>query len=620
MAKRFGQIGQKERILTTDSFKGYVEGIDQLPLESSVELGTCYLLLNYQKRGNKVYLPGVIYVLHLIDGERVWLDASDLEDGKLDPPTNVWKRLAPDAIILHWDSPESKTDPNEPYHNATWDHDVVVRKHYSAPTSVNDGEVVGYSTTRNQYNTNSTGFVHGIDTEDPDYYYLVFSVTKGGVATPAANAIRTCWTWPEVREQIRNKRHKLCFRIGDIIPLPEHRIYGKLHAQIMAFDYSVKTILTSNGYVDQNPDSITFMLVEVLDNMTFDNKELVLARCFDEAWKANKHYFRKNPDTGDITEMDLEEENYAIGSYIPDYDIDGHVLKANLLEYHSSIRYFRDMDTVLPSLSKADKDLQCSTVGGCGSWNYSNLRSWANLAQSGSTEEEVINAFNNYHGILESEDPNLCFAAINGWFTAPYGQYHNVGPVSNASAHYIDIPRFQDGFINGQDFLSVIMNTSIVTIADQYVHMPIREMEDDDTAITGVINDNTNYRGAFKTNDRFWLPSFEEIFGRRPRLGYNGIIDTTYTLNTSEGKQFPFFSDVENRQYKAKYTKDGEQMGWYLRSCDPTSPSRVFYVDPIAATVADNSSSVETTCTAHRTVGSGELKVGPSLCFTVWGD
>ena len=620
MAKKFGQIGQNERILTTDAFKGYVEGIDQLPLESSVDIGTCYLLLNYQKRGDKRYLPGVIYVLHVIDGERVWMDANDLEDGELDPPTNFWKRLAPDAIVLHWDSPVSKTDPTEPYHNATWAYDVVIRKHYFAPTSVEDGEVVGYSTTPNQYNTSSTGFVHGIDPEDPDYYYLVFSVTKGGIATPAGHAIRTCWTWPEVQEQIRNKRHKMCFRVGDIIPLPEHRIYGRLHAQIMAFDYSVRTTLTPSGvYVDNNPDSITFMLVEVLDNLTFDNKELVLAQCFDEAWKANKHYFRKNHDTGEITELDLEDLHYPIGSYIPDYDIDGRPLKENLLEYHDSIRYFRDMDSVLPRLTQEEKNTQCSTVGGCASWNFSNLRSWINLPQSGNTEEAVVNAFNNYHGILESEDPARWYSVTNGWFTAPYGQYHNVAPASNASAHYVDIPRFQDGFINGQDFLATIMNSAIVTIADQYVHMPIREMEDDDTAITGIINDNTNYRGAFKANDRFWLPSFEEIFGRRPRFGYNGIIDTTYTLNTSEGKQFPFFANANNRKFKAKYTRNGEQIGWYLRSCDPTSPSRVFYVDPIAATTADNSSSVETTCTAHRTVGGSEPKIGPVLCFTVWG-
>ena len=78
------------------------------------------------------------------------------------------------------------------------------------------------------------------------------------------------------------------------------------------------------------------------------------------------------------------------------------------------------------------------------------------------------------------------------------------------------------------------MNSAIVTIADQYVHMPIREMEDDDTAITGIINDNTNYRGAFKTNERFWLPSFEEIYGRKPKIGTNGLIDTTYTQGRVE--------------------------------------------------------------------------------------
>lgn len=620
MAKRFGQIGQFERILGTDALKGYVEGIDELPLEDSVDIGTCYLLLNYQKRGDKSYLPGVIYVLHVLDGERVWMDASDLEDGQLDPPTNIWKRLAPDAIVLHWDSPSSKTDPDEPYHNATWAYDVVVRKHYSAPTSVDDGEVVGYSTTRNQYDSNSTGFIHGIDPEDPDYYYLVFSVTKGGVATPAAQAVRTCWTWPEVQEQIRNKRHRICFRIGDIIPLPEHRIFGKLHAQIMAFDYAVRTQLNSSGiYEDSNPDSITFMIVEVLDNLSFDNKELMLAKCNDEAWKANKTYFYKDPDTGVIDVLDLEAHYYSIGAYIPNYDDHGKVLKDNLLEYNASIRYFRDMDTVLPSMTPAAKELCCAPVGGCASWNVSNIRQWLNLSQSGATEEAVEAAFNAYSGKLEEDYPDDWYGERNGWFTAPTGRVHDVAPASISSAHYVDLPRFQDGFINGKSFLATLMNSAIVTIADQYVHMPIREMEDDDTAITGIINDSTNYRGAFKTNERFWLPSFEEIYGRKPKIGTNGLIDTTYTQNTSEGKQFPFFANGANRQSRIKYTADGEQMGWYLRSCDPTAPNRLYYVDPIAATQADNSTAVETTCTAHRITGGDEKKIGPAVCFTVWG-
>ena len=132
LSKVFRTFEQRDKVLTGLASKGYVRATPVLPEAYATEPGTVYLLTKFCRD----YVPGIIYICNEIDGKRMWMDISIAELGHLPKPTDFWKRITKDAIILHWESPEDVVDPENSWNNATWDYEVIVRKFGTVRSSV----------------------------------------------------------------------------------------------------------------------------------------------------------------------------------------------------------------------------------------------------------------------------------------------------------------------------------------------------------------------------------------------------------------------------------------------------------------------------------------------------
>ncbi len=640
MDKQFSKIEEKRKIFAGDDFSSYVVGISALPDPDTagLPLGTCYLLTDYNDDG---YKPGVIYILQETTEDdvthRIWEPIDVDERGTLVWETqNIWKRLTPEYIELYWtDPPDNDSEDND--ERATWSHDVIVRKRGSAPSSPDDGEIVGYSCIFNQWSdtafsdptANKPGFVSTLG-DVTDYIYRVFAFAKSGKWVGSAPVV-AAWTWETIHDEIQIRHPNKAFRVGDIFPMPACKSISnltngeRLHAQIMDFNYSTPNPDISPSSIN----SITFMTVEVIANMSFDNKELEYALTSDVSFKSGKKYFLKNGNT--FNEFVPRAHGFNYGTSIPETYTENDVtnpLRSVLYELHPSIRYFESGTS--SSAPRENRIKQTPLTAGSGNWDTSNLKSWMSSKFTGSFDVDAYlnNEATGFIWHLESAADRDSWKALhNGWFSASYGNYHNLAPASMYSATYIQLPPLPNGFDDeeGVAFLSHLMHPYTVTILDQYIYRHVRNDPAADVS-TGIYNAGTQYAGASDViNYFFWLPSFEEVFGRRSVFGINGRIDTTGIAATHEGRQFAYFASNSNwKEARTKYLlSDGSKtipVGWYLRSCDPTTVSRVFYVSPNLPE-RDTGASIETTCTAHRYTVAGEndepvLTVGPAVCFT----
>ena len=663
MSKKFGEIRQPEQLIDPGDLSGYIYAVDQLPDPSSVKVETCRFLLKYQEIGDNSYSPGIIYIVRVIDGEPTWIDISLTERGTLSEPTRFWKRLTQDSIVLHWNSPEDMIDSVDPFESATWDHEVIVRKRGEAPSSPTDGEIVGYSAVKNQYDSESTGFVHPLDPSyDKDFYYRVFAITKGGKYS-GSESLKSSWTWRDIKTEIGRTEgewnaglYKKMFKIGDVFPLPIHSKYGELKAQIVDCKYSERrTINPDTGAgVISNPESLTFMITTVLGSdyngqggMSFDNKELKYASTLDTVFKSGKKYFvrsavsKENATSVDdlFREYDFTVD-YMVGEPIPESvesSKDGRY-RNNIYEFNPSIRYFQN-DRSLILYEKDVSDQTFDKVGN-GSYIESNIRMWLNtndpsetrLSYDGYLEAGAYDTDKYKWKIVDEETRLMESLSVsywsdprNGWFYSPTN-LHDVAPEDPTSAHYIDVPLFMHGFDteDGREFLNCIMPASVKTMSDQYVYRTIKTITSDTTvSITNVMRRNS---------DKFWIPSFWEIFGKLPSYGFNGDINyqplgidregTWYGERNLPFKLFdPTFtgSDIKrsvpySRNLRVMCDAMGVPCKWYTRSIDPTSPGRVFYVDS-ELPESDGMANIALTCTAHRP--STDDPIGAVVCFTI---
>lgn len=609
MADLFGKIGNEQNVLIQSSSTGYVERTSSLPDPSSLPIGTCRLLDTYDS--TRKLMAGRIYMVKLVSGVKTWVYIKDCERGVLAKPSNVWKRVTSDAIVLHWKTPASVVDATDSNNNATWKMDIIVRKSGSMPTSTTDGEIVGCSNVRDQWNdeswdtdsSNPPGFVIPLGSPDLDYHFRIFSVTITGRETGSDDIVPS-WTWDEISAEIKIRHPGKAFRVGDIFEMPLCDLYPTpINAQIVDFNYN-----------HSGENSITFMTVEVLGNKTFDNKELEYVLTNDADWKVGKPYFMKNGDS--FYQFDPTKFGMNYGEHIREtYKNESGVyvaLKSVLYENHPSTRYFKN-NAAVPATDAAKTSQICSVCGDS-NWNLSNIRAWLTSKLAGTIRE----------GVEETEADHESWKHLpNGWCIGTLDP-RNVAPASLYSAAYIKTLPLPNQFTSteGKAFLSHLVSTPNSTILDRYNHRNIHNHPTSDS-ITGV-----TAGGVLVTNDEyFWLPSFEEVYGRKPINGINGAVTTAAdnTQNSHEGHQFRLFSEnkfgfnVSRRKYFMNDPIVTGPVGWYLRTCDPTTVGRVYYVPPELPD-RDTGSAIETTCTAHRyTVeanGEPPKNIGPAVCFT----
>lgn len=580
MAK-FNTVRQGELLLSGGAWDNHIQAVSELPDPLETDTGSVYFLTEYSRN----CAPGRIYILRDIEGEKKWWDLAIQERGKLAAPTGFWKRITSDSIALHWEDPEDTVDPEDSFNNATWDHDVIIRKYATTeadgPQNIYDGEIVGYSTVRNQYKE-GLGFVHGpIDVEDTHYYYRVFSVTKGGVATPTTLALRTSWTWPEIHEIVQMGNHREIFRVGDIFPMPEHKVYGTLHARIVDFD--------RNG-----TQSITFMIEEVIgcgregqeENIMFDNKELEFAATKDTNVKANKTYYDDDLNPFDPEDFD-EDEPYQIGAPIrrvfPDADV--------IYEEHPATRYF--VNLAANGTEKAQRLLENCTECGSNIWSQSNLRQWlsSTVAASGSLLDENFDyTHTEYSGYT------------SGWFQS--STYFDLAPATPEGVHYTDTIPFMAGFVESaqEEFLQYIVAGLGNTNLNNYDAGRNTSVTDDAVTVGKSNNELISLGG-------FWLPSFSEVYGTVATKGKNGIDEAPL----EEGSTFRYFiSGGQDARVRYGYFT-GRPCNWMLRSPDRTTVSSVYYVPGYTVDPADQDA-ICLSCSAFK-LETDTLKVGICPCF-----
>ena len=266
---KFGDVRQKDHLFSSVSPNAFLQTADTLPEVSGPEEG-----LFVQTSTNPTSEPsGMVYAKRTVGGQTTWKPADISKFGAPTAPVFQSKRITQKAIFLRWKS--GKNDAGD------WAYDVVVRKLDGEPTRPDDGEIVGYSSVADQYahpvdgtgkvsipdwmidTESNRGFIVPVADTSLQYTYKIFSVSTSGDFA-ASDPIPGYWTYADIKQTIINKVHRVSFKLGDILTLPNNTLADgvELHAQIVSFNYRY-----SNSDVSEN---IVFMMCESIINEPFD--------------------------------------------------------------------------------------------------------------------------------------------------------------------------------------------------------------------------------------------------------------------------------------------------------------------------------------------------------------
>ena len=254
-------------------------------------------------------------------------------------------------------------------------------------------------------------------------------------------------------------------------------------------------------------------------------------------------------------------------------------------------------------------------------WNLpkDRITNFGDLTHSTEITDDVVDP-NTYWAQEEWFNDNDWTSEINGWFSSVDGDWHNIAPGSIGSARYIDKIPFQDGW--STEFTDLIYPHRCTTITDEINWRYMRGGNQNTTPTYDAMYINRVRPVIAQGTERFWLPSYEEIYGERPITGYNGVIDVASIRGYSEGEQFAYYK--EHPEAVVKTDKYGTPMAWYLRSCDPTTVGRVFIVQNY---LPEEWELPEWTVTAHRSgepvqtrAAMADQEVGPAPCFIIRAD
>lgn len=353
--KKLSDLAEAELILRESDMKEHVKPIDRLPEPCEALYGTAYVVVSY----NPDIIPANTYKCVREGSQFVWKRINYREDDKLAAPTNLWANTKRDettgraTVRIHWKDPED-TD------TAHWAYSVVVRKCGGKPTSIYDGEIVGYSSIRNQY-AYKDGMIDSIDAgnvdesdiidtdegsqtvdEDYLYHYNVFAVTVyGQVSFDYDQACGPTLTWKKFSELIKLGIAQYAIELGDVVEIV-HEDFGHICFQAVAFNNArVRDERTGLPYT---PNSVTFMACDVLFRGSFDHKEKELAPTQDTTWDPRKIYYDSD---GTV----IVDRSVSIAAYNSNPNT-GTVCEKNPAPFASSY--------------------------GCNAWDISNSRAWLN--------------------------------------------------------------------------------------------------------------------------------------------------------------------------------------------------------------------------------------------------
>lgn len=521
--KKLSDIERAEQILTEADMVTYVQPAEKLPEANASQLGRAYVLVGFEKGR----IPSKTYKCVKVGSGYEWKLVNYHEFGALDAPFGLWATSKRDAetgratVYIHWKDPEDKED-------AHWLYTVIVKKLGSEPTSMYDGEIVGYSSVRDQY-SKKVGFVDSVDIDTVDdttdgddddddiidnsdhvgyvipksqrYFYRVFAVTRYGVVTPSENACNPVLTWKEFQRLVQLGIGSYALDVGDVVSVKwkydgEHSTY--IDFQVVAYD-------NANLADTTKTHSVTFMACDVLFRGSFDCQEPEYALTQDTSWISGKRYY-----------------SHLEGSTTDGYTImDPTGISVSPINWNENGR-------------KAYEKNPCPTSSyGRNSWEDSNIHTWLNSVAD--ADHWYIKPGSNIFDVYESDPTH-------------YGAY-GFGNVKFV------------GFLGAldPDLQEVLANVRLGT------SIPLWRR-------TGEEGEDT----LEFTEDKIFLPSYIEIFGTDDPL--NKVPED---IDYGEGKQFDIYKlGVVNTRIKTildmfnttpdtvdpNYVASGELASWYTRT------------------------------------------------------
>lgn len=277
--KPLSKLARAEDVLTEEAMQQLIVPVKELPEASKDQLGKSYFLSAPSTGYNTACTYKCVKTGDGVNAVYSWVQVNVTETGKLDAVTGLWATSivngAQAVVKLHWTDPEDKDD-------AHWKYDVIVRKQGGVPTSIHDGEIVGYSSVRNQYRS-AAAFIDAIDSDTVDssdilddivkpstedvYYYNVFAVTRYGIATGTTDGCPPMLSWAQFSKMVKSGRATDIVSVGDVLQVNCGTEFGVLDFHVV--DISTRRYLSSEE--DEDMPTVTLMTDKVLFRGSFDH-------------------------------------------------------------------------------------------------------------------------------------------------------------------------------------------------------------------------------------------------------------------------------------------------------------------------------------------------------------
>ena len=577
--KKLNQIGLGEAIIATDELDGVVPVVSNLDAGSSALYGKTFfltanrhvpLIVEGALAGSQFLVSGKIYKcvmyyhLNPITGRRTeeykWEQVTFKENGKLKAISehnitvieNASSQGGGYTVKLNWSEQADVVNPLDGRDNAVWAYTVVVRKKgKTMPKTPYDGDIVGYSSKRDQYRTKASFYDYIPDT---DYKYNIFEVTRYGIATGLGDSGGAETDWIRLRDSIRDGTSGLF--LGAVITV-QHEVYGDLDLQVVDMRENDSQLRVDTQY---NPHrrSVVFMSLKSLPRSAYDVPELA------------ESGGQVNPADKDMADdkVSLRGRSRWAFSNLRLWLNQGTHFESTDTSWNTRKRYFRR--TIDPETGDY---IYTEVTDGEGSPATRKLFEMKYIKST----DSVYNIHKLYYTWSETDDvynpvpvpitPGAVNPAAEGyweanWVFQPADEIArwDVRPdpfnAARSDAGYALNNRVVPGFLSGfsQAFQTVLATVDVRTITDPF------------TAQHG-----TDAGRSVVTQDKIFIPSYRELYGNEPP----GIGTDSRYANHPEGKQFDFFNSsvkipdlsLKDRSL-LKFDPDGQLCGYYLRTVE----------------------------------------------------
>lgn len=501
-----------------------------------------------------------------------WQSITYAESGKLASCTEVSESITQNALAdgggwttkLTWKDPSDVSNPSDPVKNAIWAYTVVVRKLGKIrPKTVYDGDIVGFSSVRDQYYSkkSKTGFVDFIP--ESNYSYNIFAVTRYGVATGRDDGGGSEVDWIALRKLIWAGQSGLS--LGDLIPVT-HDQYGTIMLQVVDMRTGDKS-LPDYGVNPDNPSnrSVVFMSYTTLPRVGYDAPESEI----DYAGVLHPG------DSPTETEHKCSVSGHCWWGY------------SNLRQWLNQDEWVRTQDTEIdPNKTYGTYDSATKTYTPVVNPVKEELANYYEFAYSKTTDTSYVTSKcyyiksttesgeDKYTPVVTPPYPEKVNPKAEGYYEASWKwRPINTGPggdnrwdlppngktPTSTDAGYTyggkNLPGFLVGF--SRNFCKVIAEVKNKTFIDNLCIQP---------AVSGS--------KLFPTDDKVFIPSYQEMWGvEPPGIEGNSTYKDSEGNQLREGSHFPFYNkkipipdmSLANRSMIKRDMENGLS-GYFLRS------------------------------------------------------